>query len=66
VGRALPIPLSAATLAHDFNGDLRTFMLRFGWSGIHAATAWGLSVPVILTGVFFPLHRAFRHLAPSL
>jgi len=62
---APPIPLSVRTLAHDFTADPKAFMLRFGWTGVHAATAWGLSVPFILAAVFFPARRALRLLAAS-
>jgi hypothetical protein len=63
---APPIPLSVSALAHDFTADPKAFMLRFGWTGIHAATAWALSVPFILAAVFFPVRRALRLLAASL
>jgi uncharacterized protein (DUF2062 family) len=63
---AAPMPLSVSTLSHDFKADPRAFLLRFGWTGVHAATAWGLSVPFILTAVFFPLRRALRRLAASI
>jgi hypothetical protein len=66
IWRAPPMPLSVSTLAHDFMADPRAFMLRFGWTGIHATTAWGLSVPIILPAVFFPVRRALRSLAASI
>ncbi len=66
IWRAPPMPLSVRTLAHDFAADPRAFMLRFGWTGVHAATAWALSVPFILAAVFFPVRRGLRRLAASI
>lgn len=41
------------------------FLQRFGWAGIHAFTAWVLSVPLILPLVYYPLRPVLRRLASA-
>jgi hypothetical protein len=63
IWRAAPMPLSVATLVHDFNAGPRAFLLRFGWTGVHAATAWGLSAPFIFAAVYFSVRGTLRRWA---
>jgi uncharacterized protein (DUF2062 family) len=39
------------------------FLQRFGWTGIHAFTAWALSVPVIIPVLYYTLRPLMRKLA---
>lgn len=57
------MPLSVRVLAQSFTDDPGAFLRRFGWTGVHAATAWGLSVPVIVAAVYFPLRGVMRRVA---
>lgn len=57
------MPLSIAGLLASFRADPWTFLQRFGWTGVHAATAWALSVPLIVAAIYFPLRPAMRRLA---
>ncbi len=64
------MPLSIGILMKAFKDDPWTFLRRFGWTGVHAATAWGLSVPLIVGALYFglrPLLRRFgrRHSATA-
>ena len=59
------MPLSVTVLAKAFMDDPGAFLQRFGWTGVYAATAWGLSVPVILAAVYFPLRGVMRRVARS-
>ena len=43
--------------------SLGEFLHRFGWTGIHALTAWALSVPLIVAGLYFPLRPLMRKIA---
>ena len=63
IWRAAPVPLSVSSLVADFRADPGAFMARFGWTGVHAATAWLLSVPLIVAAVYFPLRPALRRLS---
>ncbi len=38
------------------------FLQRFGWTGIHAFTAWALSVPVIIPVLYYSLRPLMRKL----
>lgn len=50
---AAPISISVLELARSFKDDPAGFLQRFGWTGIHAATAWALSLPLVIGGVYF-------------
>ena len=54
------IPDMLSTFHHASVGE---FFQRFGWAGIHAFTAWLLSVPIILAAVYYPLRPALAKLA---
>jgi hypothetical protein len=60
--RAAPVPLSIPTLATAFRDDPWAFLQRFGWTGVHAATAWIISVPVIVAALYYPLRPVMRRL----
>jgi uncharacterized protein (DUF2062 family) len=38
------------------------FLQRFGWAGIHAFTAWLLSVPFVVAGLYYGTRPALRRL----
>ena len=59
------MPLSVTVLAKSFTDDPGAFLQRFGWTGVHAATAWGLSVPVIVAAVYLPLRGVMRRVAAT-
>lgn len=61
--RAAPMPLSIPTLAAAFRDDPWAFLQRFGLTGVHAATAWLLSVPIIVAALYFPLRPVLRRFA---
>jgi len=39
------------------------FLQRFGWAGIHAFTAWLISVPAILAAIYYSLRPVMARLA---
>lgn len=61
--RAAPMPLSIPTLVTSFRADPGAFLERFGWTGVHAASAWLLSVPVIVATLYFATRPALRRFA---
>ena len=38
----------------------REFWSRFGLMGLHALTAWLITVPIIVGGLYFPLLHVLR------
>jgi uncharacterized protein (DUF2062 family) len=52
---APPMPISVSILVRSFRDDPVAFLQRFAWTGVHAATAWALSVPFIIVGLYFGL-----------
>jgi hypothetical protein len=54
------IPLSVPTLLHAFRESPTAFLQRFGWTGVYAATAWLLSVPLLVGLIYFPLRPLLR------
>ncbi len=60
---AAPMPISVPTLVRSFRDDPGAFLQRFGWTGIHAATAWLISVPVIVAGLYYALRPLMRKLS---
>ncbi|MDB6127111.1 MAG: hypothetical protein JWM35_1007 [Verrucomicrobia bacterium] len=63
IWHAPPMPLSASTLVKSFRDSPGAFMQRFGWTGVHAATAWAISVPFIVAGIYFGLRPVVRRFA---
>ena len=63
IWRADPMPLSVTTLVSSFRADPWPFLQRFGLTGVHAATAWLLSVPLIVATLYFSLRPAFHRFA---
>lgn len=61
--RAAPMPLSIAQLLHAFKDSPTAFLQRFAWTGVHAATAWLLSVPLIVAAIYYPLRPVMRRFA---
>jgi uncharacterized protein (DUF2062 family) len=45
------------------NDSISEFIHRFGWAGIHAFTAWLISVPFIIVGLYYGLRPLMRRLA---
>jgi len=43
--------------------SLGEFLQAFGWTGVHAATAWILTSPLLLAVVYFSTRPALRRLA---
>ena len=63
IWRAPHLPLSLTQLTADFRADPGGFFRRFAWSGVHAGTAWLISVPVIVAAIFYATRPALRRLA---
>jgi len=60
---APPVPISVQVLTQSFRDDPGAFLQRFGWTGVHAATAWALSAPAIVAGLYYALRPGLRRLA---
>ncbi|MEO5959463.1 MAG: DUF2062 domain-containing protein [Opitutaceae bacterium] len=60
IWRAAPVPFSLPVLVRAFKDDPWNFLQRFGLTGLHAATAWLVSVPLIVAAVYFPLRPILR------
>ena len=63
IWRAPHLPLSLSQLTADFRADPAGFFRRFGWTGVHAATAWLLSAPLIVAVLYWALRPPMRRLA---
>jgi len=63
IWRAPHVPLSVTQLIADFRADPSRFLRRFGWTGVHAGTAWLLSVPVIVATIYWAARPAIYRLA---
>ncbi len=63
IWQAPPMPLSVGTIVSSFKADPWAFLQRFGWTGVHAATAWLISVPFIVAAITYGLRPALRRLA---
>ncbi len=64
IWRAHENRFSIADMLRTFrDASLGEFLQRFGWAGIHAFTAWLLSVPVIIVGIYYPLRPVIKKLA---
>ena len=63
IWRAPPMPLSITQLFQVFKASPWIFLQRFAWTGVHAGTAWLLSVPLIVAGLYYALRPALHRLA---
>lgn len=55
---------SIADMLRTFrDASLGEFLQRFGWAGIHAFTAWFISAPLIIIGIYYPLRPVMDKLA---
>lgn len=55
---------SVLDVIRTFRDDtLADFFHRFGWAGIHAFTAWAVSVPFIVAGLYYSLRPLMRRLS---
>ncbi|CAM2873550.1 DUF2062 domain-containing protein [Rariglobus hedericola] len=64
IWRSSEDPFSIGDLISSFRHDtFREFLHRFGWAGVHAFTAWVISVPFIIAGLYFSLRPLMRKLA---
>lgn len=57
---AVALPFDPAEITHLFLHSQREFWARFGLMGLHALTAWLITVPIIIAGFYFPLLPALR------
>lgn len=60
IWQAQPVTLSVPTLITAFREDPGAFLARFGWTGIHAATAWSLTSPALIAALYFALRPMMR------
>ncbi len=65
IWRTPHLPLSLAQLTADFRADPWEFFARFGWTGVYAATAWLLSVPLIVGAIYFSLRPVLGRFASA-
>jgi hypothetical protein len=54
------LPFNPSEVTHLFMHSQREFWARFGLMGLHALTAWLITVPVIVSGLYFPLLHVLR------
>lgn len=62
---APPIPLNPTEIVTEFSSGPFEFLSRFGRTGVHAASAWLFSAPVIAAGIFFPARSLLSRWKPS-
>ena len=58
--KSFSLPDMLSTFRHASLGE---FFQRFGWAGLHALTAWLISVPFIIAGVYYSLRPVMCKLA---
>ena len=64
IWRAHENRFSIADMLRTFrDASFNEFLQRFGWAGIHAFTAWLISVPIIIIGIYYPLRPVMSKLA---
>lgn len=63
IWRAEPVPLSVTQIVADFRASPRLFLQRFGWTGVHAFTAWALTTPFLIAAIYFAARPVMRRLA---
>ncbi|MFM1851054.1 MAG: hypothetical protein RIS54_738 [Verrucomicrobiota bacterium] len=59
------LPFNPTEVTDLFLHSQREFWARFGLMGLHAFTAWLLTVPVIVASLYFPLRPVLRRLAAN-
>ncbi len=52
---AQPVPLYPTQLVEEFSRGPGPFLAKYGEAGLHGIAAWGLTAPVLIAAVFFPL-----------
>lgn len=56
---------SVADMLRSFHElSVEDFLRRFAWAGVHAFTAWALSVPLIIGVLYYALRPVLRRLVP--
>lgn len=61
------VAFTIADVADTFRtASIGEFLARFGWAGVHAFTAWIISVPVIVCCIYYPLRPVLRTTARRL
>lgn len=64
IWNAEPIPLSVSVLLQTFRDEsFGGFLQRFGWAGIHAFTAWLITLPLLVFGLQAIVRPLVRHAA---
>ena len=63
IWQAPPVTLSVPTLVTAFREDPGAFLVRFGLTGVHAATAWLLTSPILVAALYYSLRPALRKLS---
>jgi hypothetical protein len=63
IWRAPHLSLSLTQLIGAFRADPAGFFRHFAWTGVQATTAWLLSVPLIVAGLYYALRPAMHRLA---
>lgn len=62
--RAQESRFTVASMVQTFReASVLEFLSRFGWAGIHAATAWALTSPLLLATVYFLSRPFLRRMA---
>jgi len=61
------MPFSVTALIDSLEHEpFRVFLQRFGWAGIHAFTAWVITLPLIILPLLFILRPLLRNVAQQL
>jgi uncharacterized protein (DUF2062 family) len=57
-------PFSVVEMVTSFRDlPLSEFLQRFGWAGVHAFTAWALTLPFLIGALYFSLRPVIRGVA---
>jgi uncharacterized protein (DUF2062 family) len=63
---ATETPFQISDMLRSFrDASFAEFFQRFGMAGVHAATAWIISVPLIIVGIYYPIRPVMRKLAQA-
>jgi uncharacterized protein (DUF2062 family) len=58
------VPFSVMEMVTSFRDlPLGAFLQRFGWAGVHAFTAWALTLPLLVGALYFGLRPVIRGVA---